>query len=99
MKHFLYRLIPPRPTFHQDMTSDEKCLMEEHFAYWNSLMETWSVVAFGPVEDAFGGCGIAILETDDDADVEAFGENDPPIKSQTGFHFTISPMPRIFVRS
>jgi hypothetical protein len=99
MKHFLYRLIPPRPTFHQDMTPDEKCLMEEHIAYWNNLLETWSVVAFGSVEDSAAGCGIAILETEEGADIEAFGKNDPLIKSQSGFHFTISPMPLIFVRS
>ena len=33
-KHFLVRLISPRPTFIQDMTADERAIMGEHGAYW-----------------------------------------------------------------
>lgn len=52
MKYFLYKLIPPRATFAKDMIREEKNLMDEHFAYWNSLMDRWCVIAFGPVDDA-----------------------------------------------
>lgn len=99
MNYFLYKLIPPRPTFAKDMTLEEKTLMDEHVAYWNDLMNRWCVIAFGPVEDPSGGYVIAILEADDDTGIEALGKNDPMIKAGAGFHFAICPMLRIFVRT
>lgn len=98
MKYFLYKLIPPRSTFAKDMTREEKNLMDEHFAYWSNLMDRWCVIAFGPVEDSTGGYGIAILEADNDTDIEALGHNDPMIKAGAGFHFEICPMPQVVLR-
>jgi hypothetical protein len=37
-KYFVLKLIPPRPTFAQDMTEEEKKIMKEHGAYWIGLM-------------------------------------------------------------
>jgi hypothetical protein len=34
---FLYRLMPPRPTFAQDMSSAEADVMRRHVAYWQDL--------------------------------------------------------------
>jgi uncharacterized protein len=34
MAHFLFKLIPPRPTFPGDMTEEEGAIMEDHFGYW-----------------------------------------------------------------
>ncbi|HEX9548896.1 MAG TPA: hypothetical protein VF942_16265 [Acidimicrobiales bacterium] len=40
--HFVYRLVPPRPTFAADMTDDEKAIMAEHAAYWLGLFDQGS---------------------------------------------------------
>ena len=32
-QHYFFKLIPPRPTFHQDITETEAALMNEHSAY------------------------------------------------------------------
>jgi uncharacterized protein len=52
MHYFLYKLIPPRPTFSQDMTEAEKKLMQEHISYWQNLADRKILVIFGPVLDA-----------------------------------------------
>jgi hypothetical protein len=36
--HFVYRLIPPRPTFDEDMTDAEQEIMGRHAEYWAGLM-------------------------------------------------------------
>jgi len=51
MKYFLYKLVPPRPTFHQDMTEVEGKVMQEHGAYWRDLADSRIAVVVGPVID------------------------------------------------
>jgi hypothetical protein len=34
MNHFLYKLIPPRPSFPADMFEAEGAIMQAHFGYW-----------------------------------------------------------------
>ena len=36
--HFVYRLIPPRPTFDEDMTDAEREIMGRHAEYCAELM-------------------------------------------------------------
>jgi hypothetical protein len=36
---FLYKLIPPRLTFAQDMTEAERKVMQEHATYWKCLID------------------------------------------------------------
>jgi hypothetical protein len=62
MKYFLYKLIPPRPTFPQDMTETEGTLMQEHVAYLKGLTERRIALIFGPVLDPNGAYGLAILK-------------------------------------
>jgi hypothetical protein len=38
---FLCRLLPPRPTFAQDMTAEEATVMRDHAAYWADCMKGW----------------------------------------------------------
>ena len=59
MKRFLWRLIPPRPTFAHDMTGEESKPMQEHGAYWSDLVDRGIAVVFGLVADPKGhwGCG------------------------------------------
>jgi hypothetical protein len=59
MKYFLYKLIPPRPTFPQDMTELERKLMQEHVAYWKDLANRRIAIVFGPVSDPRGTYGLA----------------------------------------
>jgi uncharacterized protein len=74
MNYFLYRLIPPRPSFARDMTEAEATIMQEHFAYWLGLLEQRKVVVVGPVLDPKGTYGIALLEVEDEALAENLAE-------------------------
>jgi len=49
MKTFFCKLVPPRPSFAQDLSEAERKLMQEHAAYWREWMEKGHVVAFGVV--------------------------------------------------
>lgn len=98
MKYFLCKLIPPRPTFAQDMKDAEAKLMEEHVAYWKGLMERGLVIVFGPVADPKGTYGVAVLEVGEEVDVNALGMNDPTMKANVGFSFEVYPMHRAILR-
>ena len=37
MPGFVFRLIPPRPSFAFDMSDDERDVMTAHVAYWGTL--------------------------------------------------------------
>lgn len=49
--YYTLYLNPPRPTFMQDMTNEERDIMQKHIGYWNNLMSEGKVLAFGPVLD------------------------------------------------
>ncbi len=95
MNYFLYKLIPPRPTFPADMTEAEAKLMQEHSAYWRDLMNKGLVVIFGPVSDPKGTYGIAVVKVEDDADAHLLAMNDPTIKANIGFRFELYSMPQV----
>lgn len=76
-KHFVLKLIAPRPTFVQDMTAEERSIMQQHIVYWNDLMNKGFVIAFGPVIDPNGVYGLGIIEVDDVEQVNEFITNDP----------------------
>ena len=42
---FLYRLLPPRPTFAQDTSAAEAEVMERHIAYWQDLLGRGTALA------------------------------------------------------
>ena len=87
---FFYKLIPPRPTFRQDMTDAEKKAMQEHFAYWEDLLQKGIVIVVGPVFDPKGSWGMAVVEVDDEQSAHLLGKNDPAIKA--GLKFEVYPM-------
>ena len=37
-RFYVCRLIPPRPSFVQDMTAEEAGVMQAHVAYWTDLL-------------------------------------------------------------
>ena len=94
MKTFFCRLVPPRPTFGQDMSEAEAKLMADHAAYWRGWMAKGHVIAFGVVADPAGAYGVGIVEVEDEADVRRLTANDPTILHGQGFRFDVHPMPR-----
>jgi len=57
---FLYKLIPPRPTFVQDMTDAERKVKQDHATYWKGLIDDGIAIVFGLVLDP-GGAWESVL--------------------------------------
>ncbi len=95
-KQFLYKLIPPRSTFTQDMTEVERKVMQEHATYWKGVTDKEIAIVFGLVLDPKGPWGVGIVEVADEADARALGTNDTAIKA--GLTFEVYPMPDAVVR-
>jgi uncharacterized protein YciI len=97
-QHFVYKLIPPRPTFLTDMTEAEARVMADHAAYWTQLCEQGAAVAFGPVADPAGAWGLAVVEAADADEVDRIRRADPVVRTGTGTA-EIHPMPGAVVRA
>lgn len=78
-KHYFFKLIPPRPTFHLDMTADERTVMNAHIVYWQELTTQGIAIVYGPVMDPQGVYGMAIIETA--GDPGTIVRNDPVVSS------------------
>lgn len=81
MAYFVYKLIPPRPTFDQDMDERERAIMNQHVAYYADLHQQGRVIVYGPVRDSTGSWGLGVLEADDLADIKNIAEHDPAVSS------------------
>jgi uncharacterized protein len=90
-QHYYFKLVPPRPTFAQDMTAEERALMEEHGAYCAREFEAGKLLLYGPVLAPDGAFGVGILEVTDEAEARQFGENDPSVRAGLN-RFEIYPM-------
>lgn len=97
MKYFLCRLLPPRPSFTQDMAAAEAKAMQEHVAYWTALAERGTAIVFGPVADPAGGWGVGIMQVADDDEIRRLTEGDPAIKAGIGLRYEVLPMPRAVI--
>ena len=75
--HYALYLNPPRPTFMQDMSDEERGIMQKHIVYWNSIMSEGKVLAFGPVLDPQGVYGLGIVEVENEEQVKAMISKDP----------------------
>ncbi|HEY8782841.1 MAG TPA: YciI family protein [Mucilaginibacter sp.] len=82
-KHFALKLVPCRPTFAQDMTNEERAIMQQHVVYWRDLMDKGKVLVFGPVMDPKAVYGLGIIEAENEEEVKAFIANDPATKINT----------------
>jgi uncharacterized protein YciI len=82
-KHFALKLIPCRPTFAQDMTEEERAIMQQHVVYWRALMDKGKVLVFGPVMDPKAVYGLGIIEAENEEEVESFIANDPATQINT----------------
>ena len=80
-KYFVLKLIPPRPTFSQDMNEEERAIMQQHVVYWKGLMNEGIAIAFGPVLDPAGVYGLGIVEVNDEEHIRALTKDDPAVSS------------------
>jgi uncharacterized protein len=80
-QHFFVRLIPPRPTFPFDMTSEERALMMEHVTYTHEKFAAGKVLIFGPVMAREGAFGMAVFEVADEAELRGIMEGDPTVRA------------------
>lgn len=94
-QYFLLRLIAPRPSFAQDMTADERAVMQQHAAYLTSRLEAGQVLAFGPVLDPAGAWGMGIVRAADVDAARALTAADPVILSNRGFRYEIMQIARL----
>lgn len=90
-QHYYFKLILPRPSFPQDMTSEERALMEGHSAYFRQHFDLGTVLLYGPVMAPGGAFGLGILEVADEAEALRFGENDPSVRGGLN-RFEVYPM-------
>ena len=77
--HFVYKLVPPGPTFALDMDETEAELMGQHAAYWRDQLDQGLVIVFGPVMDPAGVWGLGVLETEDETAARGLVLADPVI--------------------
>lgn len=96
--YFLYKLIPPRQTFPNNMTDTEASIMAQHFEYWQTLEEKDLVLVYGPVLDPAGTWGLGIVQGDTPEDPRALGLDDPAVTSGM-CTFEVHPMQDPFVRT
>lgn len=76
-QYYFLKLTPPRPTFVQDMTDDEKALMQKHVVYLTEQMAKGLLHVFGPVLDPQGPFGMAVACVDDPSQLQELIANDP----------------------
>ncbi len=79
--HFVYRLIPPRPTFAMDMSEAEQAIMGQHAVYWTDLFEQGRAALFGVVMDQSGAWGLAVVEAEAEEEVHGIAADDPAVTS------------------
>ncbi len=98
MGYFHLKLISPRATFPFDMSEAEKVAMTAHSHYWQRHAEDKRAVVVGPVFDPKGAWGLAIVETENEAEAEAIAAADPVIAASLGFRYEVCPMPSLIIR-
>jgi uncharacterized protein YciI len=83
MATFVLRLKASRPTFATDMTDDERAIMGRHAEHWQPWIAAGRVAVFGPVVDDETSWGLAVVQTDDEAELRAFVAADPAVATGT----------------
>ena len=92
--YFFVRTQNPRPSFHLDMTAEERALMTEHVAYWSEKAARGIAIVFGPVMDPKGVYGIGIYQVRDEAEMRELLDRDP---AKGLLQYEILPMSRAVV--
>jgi hypothetical protein len=92
-KNFFVTLTPPRITFVTDMTDEERNIMNQHVTYWRGLLDKGIAIAFGPVMDPKGPFGMAVVEVDNEQQLNEIVAADPANGLQK---FTTFPMRAVY---
>lgn len=77
--HFMLKSIPPRITFHQDMTEKERDIMLQHITYWTDKQNQGIALVFGPVLNPSAPHGLAIIEVENEDQVPVLIKEDPAV--------------------
>ena len=95
MAAWLYILRPPRQTFSDDMTEEEREITHAHVAYLQGLLDEGKLVLAGPALSPL--FGVVVLEADDEDEAKRIALADPFVSSglQT---FELSPFRVSFLR-
>jgi uncharacterized protein YciI len=91
MNYFFVKLLPPRPTFPQDMTEGERILMQSHAVYLKGLQDQGIAPVYGPVLDPNGAWGMAIIVCETEEQARTYMNNDPTVKAHLNT-YELSPM-------
>ncbi|HEY4179044.1 MAG TPA: SRPBCC domain-containing protein [Kofleriaceae bacterium] len=91
-KYFMIRLVNERPDFMSSMSASELAVMREHSLYLRSLIAQGKVIVAGPVRDAEGPYGMAVMKAADEAAIKAIEAADPAITRNIGNRYVIAPM-------
>lgn len=78
-KHFMLWSTPPRTTFSQDMTEEERNVMHQHIAYWTDKQNQGIALVFGPVLNPTDPHGLAIIEVENAEQVLKLVTKDPAV--------------------
>lgn len=97
-EYYLYKLVPPRPTFFADQTGEEQEIMARHIQYWKGKLDEGTAVAFGPVLEPAGVWGLAVIEVATQAEAEQIRDFDPVVTTGLGTA-QIHPTARAVVRA
>ena len=92
--YFFVKTQNPRPSFHVDMTDNERALMQRHVTYWSEKATQGIAIVFGPVMDPNGTYGIGICQVQDEAEMRALLQADP---ANCLLHYDLLPMARAIV--
>ncbi|MGG1675441.1 YciI family protein [Neobacillus sp. NRS-1170] len=77
--HFMLKSTPPRATFHQDMTEEERAIMLQHITYWTEKQNQGIALVFGPVLNPKEPHGLAIIEVGMEDQVPKLIAEDPAV--------------------
>jgi uncharacterized protein YciI len=77
--HFMLKSTPPRATFHQDMTEEERNIMLQHITYWTDKQNQGIALVFGPVLNPKAPHGLAIIEVENESQVPKLVAEDPAV--------------------
>ena len=92
--YFFVRTQNPRPTFHLDMTSEERAVMNKHVEYWTEKAARGIAIVFGPVMDPKGVYGMGVYQVRDEAEMQELLRHDP---ANGLLQYEVLPMPRAVV--
>ena len=78
-----------RPDFPNNMTDDERAIMNRHSKFWDKLLSDGSALATGPVQDPNGTYGFAVVFADSEDAARELLKDDP---AQALSVYSYSPM-------